>query len=157
MFLRSFLLVLVFCTVIYAQLVINHCSEDKPCVDVKACDDYKVYIKRKYTNWPVWAKNRLKSHYCGRREEAGSKIYSVCCDQPVGIETRFSTPEDIVLNEEDCGKHSSDRIAFGSNARVFEYPWMALLQDKDERFICGGSLITKWHVLTAAHCKSGQV
>ncbi|KAL1378528.1 hypothetical protein pipiens_003968 [Culex pipiens pipiens] len=52
------------------------------------------------------------------REEAGSKIYSVCCDQPVGIETRFSTPEDIVLNDEDCGKHSSDRIALGTNANI---------------------------------------
>ncbi|XP_017083592.1 serine protease grass [Drosophila eugracilis] len=44
------------------------------------------------------------------------------------------------------------RIMNGSVAGLTSSPWMAFLHSTDDRFICGGSLITNRLVLTAAHC-----
>ncbi|XP_052744380.1 venom protease isoform X2 [Bicyclus anynana] len=49
------------------------------------------------------------------------------------------------------------RVVGGVNAKLGDFPWMALLGYKGKRspttsWLCGGSLITRHHALTAAHC-----
>jgi secreted trypsin-like serine protease len=39
----------------------------------------------------------------------------------------------------------------GWNADEGEWPWIAALLNNGRQF-CGGSLITRKHILTAAHC-----
>ncbi|TKR57827.1 hypothetical protein L596_030474 [Steinernema carpocapsae] len=52
--------------------------------------------------------------------------------------------------------HHPDELIFGgANAKQGQWPWQAFLILKSPAggtFICGGSLITSTHVLTAAHC-----
>ncbi|KAF2895319.1 hypothetical protein ILUMI_10857 [Ignelater luminosus] len=61
------------------------------------------------------------------------------------------------LNE--CGTLSSDRIVGGKEADLDEFPWMALVEYQKTNgrgFYCGGVLISKRYVLTAAHCVKGK-
>lgn len=55
-----------------------------------------------------------------------------------------------------CGVSSAvrSRIVGGTNAPRGGYPWLAALgyQTPAVRFLCGGSLITQRHVVSAAHC-----
>ncbi|XP_058453607.1 transmembrane protease serine 9-like [Malaya genurostris] len=50
-----------------------------------------------------------------------------------------------------CGVYLTSRVVGGQNARVFEFPWMALVAT-EERMLCAGTLINQRYVLTAAHC-----
>uniref|UniRef100_A0AB38ZEK5 Venom S1 protease with CUB domain 7 n=1 Tax=Oncocephalus sp. TaxID=2944721 RepID=A0AB38ZEK5_9HEMI len=43
------------------------------------------------------------------------------------------------------------RIINGKEAGKYEFPWMAGIRRDGNQF-CGGSIITEYHVLTAAHC-----
>ena len=43
------------------------------------------------------------------------------------------------------------RIVGGSDASQGEFPWMVSITRRGGHF-CGGTLITKNHVLTAGHC-----
>ena len=65
----------------------------------------------------------------------------------------------------ECGLSNGDSndatalIVNGRRAKIGEYPWMALLGYDynlpgfaNPLYVCGGSLINKWYVLTAAHC-----
>lgn len=53
----------------------------------------------------------------------------------------------------DCGRRRKSKVIGGQSVRSsHDYPWMVALFRQGFRFICGGTLITKKHVLTAAHC-----
>lgn len=54
-----------------------------------------------------------------------------------------------------CGRNGKiiSRITGGQKAKVKDWPWMAaLIRRQDLVHFCGGSIITRRHILTAAHC-----
>lgn len=62
------------------------------------------------------------------------------------------------LNEKNCGLMEGTRIVGGEEVNHDEYLWMAAMvkaksaSNGEARPFCGGSLITRRHILTAAHC-----
>lgn len=59
----------------------------------------------------------------------------------------------------DCGNDLSQRIIGGEITELDEFPWMVLLEHAKPNgkvIICGGVLISRRYVLTAAHCIKGK-
>lgn len=56
----------------------------------------------------------------------------------------------------ECGlSRASNRIVGGEEAFLGQFPWMARLfvrVGSRKTYICGGSIISKKYVVTAAHC-----
>ena len=67
-----------------------------------------------------------------------------------------------IYPKEECGfRLALTNIVGGKTAKFGDFPYMALLGYRsdlpitgktDTFYTCGGSLINKWYVLTAAHC-----
>ena len=63
-------------------------------------------------------------------------------------------------DKDECGKSiSGTLIVGGREAKIGQFPWMALLgydpsavSGSEIFYLCGGSVINKHYVLTAAHC-----
>ncbi|XP_049290198.1 CLIP domain-containing serine protease 14D-like isoform X1 [Anopheles funestus] len=74
------------------------------------------------------------------------------CDRRKGLTCRTGS-----VNDETCGMQMENRIVGGQRTSIDQYPWMALLQYYNQRkgtkkFACGGVLLNRKYVLSAAHC-----
>lgn len=55
----------------------------------------------------------------------------------------------------DCGIPArKNRIVGGNETKINQYPWIAAMYRKG-KFYCSGALISRRHMLTAAHCVYG--
>ncbi|XP_065169811.1 trypsin I-P1-like [Atheta coriaria] len=82
--------------------------------------------------------------------------------QPYGAPV-YGTPSKPIPQQQkcDCGRSNrlirpEAKIINGSATRPHEYPWMAIISNKGQ-YLCAGSLITDYHVLTAAHCLKADI
>ncbi|CAH1983355.1 unnamed protein product [Acanthoscelides obtectus] len=110
-----------------------------------------------------------------RRSQCGFEgtMPKVCCpldgaNEPMSTTTARTVPvteaepadSSLLPSIDECGTDTQDRIYGGEVAGIDEFPWMALIEyEKDNGghgFYCGGVLINKRYVLTAAHCLKGK-
>lgn len=150
-------------TIIFASILAvvsgeTQCQGQRKCVPFKQCWEYGSYIGKPVTNWPLQVRNEVRALSCGTENGTKEKIYKFCCKPMVIRNDDLIKPTGrSLLNLTTCGRQSSDRVAYGKIADVFEYPWMVLLGDINKDFHCGGSLIAESFVLTAAHCDRKRV
>lgn len=82
---------------------------------------------------------------------------------PPTFDPNFHESDDLMqhrnagkINGQNCGPFNSDEIAIGNSTDIFEYPFMALIINRNEAdeltFDCAGTLINENYILTAAHC-----
>jgi hypothetical protein len=58
-------------------------------------------------------------------------------------------------NPANCGETGGSlglRIIGGSDASNCQFPWMVLVYNQRTQSVCGGTIISNSHILTAAHC-----
>uniref|UniRef100_A0A182Y9V8 Peptidase S1 domain-containing protein n=1 Tax=Anopheles stephensi TaxID=30069 RepID=A0A182Y9V8_ANOST len=148
MLLSSTLLIVVFCQIAVAQF--NQCKGSDSCIVINDCARFGPHFNDP-SKWSVSLKNEFRSKVCKREKTNKGNVYKVCCQQSVPENNNRQRGLDL-LDLESCGAYSVDKIAFGHDAKLFQYPWMALLKPRFGNFVCGGTLINERYVLTAAHC-----
>lgn len=85
----------------------------------------------------------------------------VCCDELDRVLVPlFDTRTGVLPSDEECGIQNMDRVVGGTSTGIGEFPWMALLKYANGlntvAFHCSATLITRQHVLSAAHCIYGR-
>ncbi|KAH8382521.1 hypothetical protein KR009_003942, partial [Drosophila setifemur] len=140
------------------------------CIRAQECPFVKQIINVYGRNIPRTIQSELRQMQCN----AGSNDFSVCClsetlpqNNPPRSQqksTRAVSGDLTRIDQQglrllhsvvDCGNKGNPKVAGGKNAKPGQFPWVALLKydvNDDRPFLCGGSLISETHILTAAHC-----
>ncbi|CAH4031754.1 unnamed protein product [Pieris brassicae] len=137
--------------VVLGDGICNDCMEYTKC---KAAFDHAT-LKRDRETMQLFSKA-----YCGMGNENGEMIHKVCCSffpslhRMTTIDSRSGISKDHLLPE-TCGSILGNRIFGGQYAKLYEFPWMALISYNTRsgpQFECSGTIINSKYILTAAHC-----
>jgi len=134
----------------------NECEGQ--CVTKESCpaflEEHKAFLSLKKGSLEYNQKlAELRSKVCN----SGKK--TVCCTRPRQDPLPNSPSWLPTLGESDCGigYEVASFVIGGNNTSLGEFPWTVLLGKRSRRtgntfWHCGGTLINRWYVLTAAHC-----
>jgi len=138
------------------------CPKGSSCTPRGSCVSYKSKIQQlrtltKGTNEYRIFLSELKGLICNQSER------KVCCKKETSTYSSTDPSSPLYLpsaKKAECGfSGNAEFIVGGEDTKLGEFPWMVLLrrQRASDRvwWHCGGSLINKWFVISAAHC--GQV
>ncbi|XP_061482651.1 coagulation factor X-like [Rhineura floridana] len=87
-------------------------------------------------------------------EKAGDLYYDGTQSFP-SASPYLHSQDEASLNEDEEDYSDTDpdvRIVNGQDCKLGECPWQALLIDREGEGFCGGTILSKMYVLTAAHC-----
>ena len=141
------------------------CGPEEECLEAVLCPYYNVERQKLDSmsrNTASWTEQlaKLKQLVCNGKER------KVCCERNTTTTTNnsFRDPRDAPnyrpsLEEAECGELNSHAgfILGGNDTKLGEYPYLSLLGRKRSGgqgafWHCGGTLINRWYVLSAAHC-----
>uniref|UniRef100_A0A2Y9D1X4 Peptidase S1 domain-containing protein n=1 Tax=Anopheles funestus TaxID=62324 RepID=A0A2Y9D1X4_ANOFN len=142
------LVIATICQTVVAQF--NQCTASESCINIEECSRFGPHFHEP-AKWSDSLKHEFRAKVCQRERTSNGNVFKVCCQRAATFSSNRKRGLEV-LDLEGCGAYSEDRIAFGQDAKLFQYPWMALLKPKFGNFLCGGTLINERYVLTAAHC-----
>lgn len=130
------------------------------CVLLTQCPSLRSLPGRRLTRQQVAVLQRAQCGFEGRN-------IKVCCpdtgttERPAPTSSSTTTSSTSIIELPlTCGMSTAaDKIFGGTDAALGGHPWMVALGYRDSRsfdgrlsILCGGSLVTSQHVITAAHC-----
>ena len=158
----------------------DRCDDQEQCVDINMCHRWCTKIETEgFSGMSFGDRDLFNKKICFSETSFNSEIPGICCDARnmrdravcgVGLDSTsppsvaVRTPEDTVEELDPCGVvHAQGERCGGCDPvpHPGAWPWMSRLiyaenTNQPNTTLCGGALVSRRHVVTAAHCVLGQ-
>ncbi|XP_028818921.1 transmembrane protease serine 4a isoform X2 [Denticeps clupeoides] len=117
-----------------------------------ACQQLGYTSNPKFSSVPVQnVSSVLSTSFCAVASSSGVGIQTMVTDRK-----ECGSGSVVTLSCSDCGAPTAqDRIVGGTDTIIQHWPWQVSLQQLGQH-VCGGSIVSPFWIVTAAHCFSGS-